>query len=167
MCTNKLTTRLKQQIEALKGGVTTVASHLGKSRNTIYNWIDKGNAPLDQIEKLGEIGIDIHYILTGCTLNVLPIPGEISETAETYSNENLPLTLESKLDQIIENYIRNDRLSMVEILLDQALAKKALRLNGHDKNQLLMAASKAFDQLRLCDRKEKFDDLLDRLIEAV
>ena len=59
MCPNNSTLRLKEEIEALKGGVTAAADHLQKSRNTIYNWFEKGNVPVDQVTKLGEIGVDL------------------------------------------------------------------------------------------------------------
>ena len=56
--------RLAAEIERL-GGVTPVAKQLGTVRNTIYNWLEKGNIPLNKLEELGAAGADVVFILTG------------------------------------------------------------------------------------------------------
>ncbi len=55
--------RLREEL----GGknVSEVARALGVARNTIYNWADKGNAPLGLFAQLMEHGVDLGYVLTG------------------------------------------------------------------------------------------------------
>ncbi len=129
MCENKLTGRLKEEIEKLKGGVTEAASHLNKSRNTIYNWMEKGNAPIDQLEKLTEIGVDIQYILTGITTaefnNALNNVRAINETTGSYKQN----TLDSRLNAILSDYIHNDNLILINQLLNQALTHKKVTID--------------------------------------
>lgn len=55
--------RLRSEIDRI--GVTELARNLGSARNTIYNWCEKGNIPLDKLMLLSEFGVDINYILTG------------------------------------------------------------------------------------------------------
>ncbi|VAW55544.1 hypothetical protein MNBD_GAMMA05-2115 [hydrothermal vent metagenome] len=184
MRSNYLTHRLKEQIEALKGGVTTAANHLGKSRNTIYNWIEKGNAPLDQVGKLSEIGVDIYYIVTGLTMHELnkiagySITDMVSENAKQYQGsgtetrtpgsaiQNRHLNLEDRLSLIIEDYIRDDTLTMITTKLDQTLNEEGISLDDEKKNHLIAAAQKAYDQLMAAGRTEKFNALLKTLIAA-
>nr|VFK69070.1 MAG: Bacteriophage CI repressor helix-turn-helix domain-containing protein [Candidatus Kentron sp. UNK]VFK73806.1 MAG: Bacteriophage CI repressor helix-turn-helix domain-containing protein [Candidatus Kentron sp. UNK] len=54
-----------EEIRVIPGGVSAVAKHLGKARNTVYNWCEKGNIPLDQLIQLASIGVDVQYVLTG------------------------------------------------------------------------------------------------------
>ncbi len=191
MCPNKSTFRLKEQIEALKGGVTAAANHLGKSRNTIYNWMEKGNAPLDQLEKLSEIGVDIHYITTGFTLQELNknpdvaifpegTPEGINETSKLYRNTSAPPNaqladtgnffkpdnLDNKLAAIINNYINDGTLTLITTALDQTLDKRNLTLNEDKKIRLTAAAQNAYERLTVTGRVEKFDELLNTLIDA-
>ncbi|VVE67829.1 XRE family transcriptional regulator [Pandoraea anapnoica] len=56
--------RLLEEVERL-GGVSTVAKMLGAARNTVYNWVEKGNIPLNKLEDLAAFGGDTVYILTG------------------------------------------------------------------------------------------------------
>jgi phage repressor protein C with HTH and peptisase S24 domain len=35
------------------------------ARNTLYNWCEKGNIPLDKLILLGEAGVDVHYVVFG------------------------------------------------------------------------------------------------------
>ncbi|WP_157838133.1 helix-turn-helix domain-containing protein [Pseudomonas sp. PH1b] len=57
--------RFEAEIERI-GGVTTISSTLGVARNTIYNWMAKGNAPLNSLMGLaGILGMDVVYVLTG------------------------------------------------------------------------------------------------------
>lgn len=39
----------------------------GASRATAYNWMDKGNIPLNKLAALALSGVDVQYILTGTT----------------------------------------------------------------------------------------------------
>lgn len=54
--------RLAQEVEHL-GGVSAVSNLLGVTRNTVYNWIEKGNMGLDKLLQLGEAGGDVNFIL--------------------------------------------------------------------------------------------------------
>lgn len=55
--------RLRAEIERL--GVSNLARALGIARNTLYNWAEKGNVPLDKLLALGAEGVDVQYIMTG------------------------------------------------------------------------------------------------------
>lgn len=57
--------RLLEETRHLKGGATTVARMLGVARNTVRNWIHKGNIPANQLDALRNIGIDADYVFTG------------------------------------------------------------------------------------------------------
>lgn len=61
---SKLGARLGDEIERL-GGVAAVATQLRIVRNTIYNWIQKENIPINKLLELGLLGADTTYILTG------------------------------------------------------------------------------------------------------
>lgn len=51
--------------ELKRVGPSVVAADTGISRATIYNWMEKGNAPIDKLVLLEKAGIDVTYILTG------------------------------------------------------------------------------------------------------
>jgi len=55
--------RLREEVEAK--GVSNLARTLGIARNTLYNWSEKGNVPLDKLFALGEAGVDVTYVLSG------------------------------------------------------------------------------------------------------
>ncbi|VFN01505.1 MAG: hypothetical protein BECKG1743F_GA0114225_105865 [Candidatus Kentron sp. G] len=65
MCEEKLAFRLSAEIDKVPGGVTFVAKRLGKSRNTVYSWMAKGNIPAPLLSELADIGVDILYVMTG------------------------------------------------------------------------------------------------------
>lgn len=56
--------RLEDEVERI-GGVSVVSARLATVRNTIYNWIQKGNVPANKLLELKAIGADVLYILTG------------------------------------------------------------------------------------------------------
>lgn len=57
--------RFESEVERI-GGVTTISNTLGVARNTIYNWMTKGNVPLNSLMGLaGILGMDVVYVLTG------------------------------------------------------------------------------------------------------
>lgn len=64
--------RFESEVERI-GGVTTISNTLGVARNTIYNWMAKGNVPLNSLMGLaGILEMDVVYVLTGERLaNVL------------------------------------------------------------------------------------------------
>lgn len=59
----ELHNRLVEELKRV--GPLTVAKLTGISRATIYNWMEKGNTPLDKLALLDAAGIDVTYILTG------------------------------------------------------------------------------------------------------
>lgn len=57
--------RFESEVERI-GGVTAISNTLGVARNTIYNWMAKGNVPLNSLMGLaGILGMDVVYVLTG------------------------------------------------------------------------------------------------------
>ena len=42
-----------------------VAKQAGIARATVYNWMEKGNVPMDKLQLLEASGVDIAYVLTG------------------------------------------------------------------------------------------------------
>lgn len=55
--------RLQSEIERV--GVTHLSRKLGIARNTLYNWSEKANVPLDKLMAMGEHGLDVAYVITG------------------------------------------------------------------------------------------------------
>ncbi|WP_171892419.1 hypothetical protein [Pseudomonas aeruginosa] len=55
--------RLEGEINRL--GVTFVSQKTGVARNTVYNWLAKGNVPLNYLMVLGTLGVDVIYVLSG------------------------------------------------------------------------------------------------------
>lgn len=57
--------RFQEEVERI-GGPTAISRDLGGSRNTVYNWIEKGNVPLNRLIALGRVmGMDVLYVITG------------------------------------------------------------------------------------------------------
>lgn len=167
MCPNNLTSRLKEEIEALKGGVTAAADHLQKSRNTIYNWFEKGNAPVDQVTKLAEIGIDLGYVFMGA--KTPEGPNTIHERSFAYGKmgeRGERNKLDDRLASVIDRYVRDDILTMIVSTLDEVLEKKGLTIDEDTKARLIGAAQDGYEQLMAGDRTDKFSELLLALIDA-
>ncbi|EIJ5166973.1 hypothetical protein LJH26_004275 [Salmonella enterica] len=59
----KVHVRLVEELKRV--GPLAVAKSTGISRATIYNWIERGNTPLDKLALLDSAGVDVTYILTG------------------------------------------------------------------------------------------------------
>lgn len=55
--------RLRDEIERV--GITTLSKKLGIARNTLYNWSEKANVPLDKLMAMGEHGVDVEYVISG------------------------------------------------------------------------------------------------------
>lgn len=60
---NSYAERLKSEIDRI--GISELARKTGFARNSLYNWCDKGNIPLDKLYQLSEYGINIQYVLFG------------------------------------------------------------------------------------------------------
>ncbi|MDR1889628.1 MAG: helix-turn-helix domain containing protein [Zoogloeaceae bacterium] len=58
-----LFSRLADELKRV--GPDTIAAATGISRATIYNWINRGNVPLDKLPLLEKAGLNADYILTG------------------------------------------------------------------------------------------------------
>lgn len=53
-------------VEELKRvGPQVIAKEAGIARATVYNWMEKGNVPMDKLTLLEVAGADVNYILTG------------------------------------------------------------------------------------------------------
>ena len=53
-------------VEELKRvGPPVIAKLTGIARATVYNWMEKGNVPMDKLALLETAGADVNYILTG------------------------------------------------------------------------------------------------------
>ncbi|HDS7101866.1 TPA: AlpA family phage regulatory protein [Escherichia coli] len=59
----KIHARLISELKRV--GPLAVSKSTGISRATIYNWMEKGNIPLDKLVVLGVAGVDVAFILTG------------------------------------------------------------------------------------------------------
>lgn len=55
--------RLQTEIERV--GITHLSRKLGIARNTLYNWSEKANVPLDKLMAMGEHGLGVAYVITG------------------------------------------------------------------------------------------------------
>ncbi len=85
--------RLQAEIERV--GVTHLSRKLGIARNTLYNWSEKANVPLDKLMAMGEHGLDVAYVITGS--HTLPAQ---------YSEQEIALVEGIKrLDPQIRNFI--------------------------------------------------------------
>ncbi|EII2806818.1 hypothetical protein LG734_001751 [Salmonella enterica subsp. enterica serovar Java] len=51
--------------ELKRVGPLVVSKVTGISRATIYNWMEKGNVPLDKLSLLASAGVDVTFVLTG------------------------------------------------------------------------------------------------------
>lgn len=58
---NTITQRLRLEIDRI--GVSELARKTGFARNSLYNWSDKGNIPLDKLLLLSQHGLDINFVL--------------------------------------------------------------------------------------------------------
>ena len=173
MCPNNSTLRLKEEIETLKGGVTAAAEHLQKSRNTIYNWFEKGNVPVDQVTKLGEIGVDLGYVFMGVRTSehaIAKVPesfNKVHESSFSYGDMGKRNKLDNRLASVIDSYVRDDILTMIVTMLDEVLNEKGLTFDDDTKARLIGAAQDGHEQLMASDRTDKFRELLLALIDAV
>ncbi|WP_420598618.1 hypothetical protein [Neptuniibacter sp.] len=55
--------RLEEEVNRI--GVTAISNNLGVARNTIYNWLAKGNVPLNYLMAFDGLGMDARYIIYG------------------------------------------------------------------------------------------------------
>lgn len=106
---NNFQERFEEEIERI--GISAAAKHLGVVRNTIYNWIAKGNAPLNFLITLQEVGLDINYVLTGIRSSL------ISETKND-------LALTKRETALLDNY-RNIEMEEDKRAIDQVALRAA------------------------------------------
>lgn len=57
--------RLKSEIERIGENISKLSKELGVARNTLYNWAEKSNIPLDKLMALSEKGLDVEYVVLG------------------------------------------------------------------------------------------------------
>lgn len=60
--------------ELKRVGPPVIAGQTGIARATLYNWMEKGNMPLDKLALLQSAGVDALYILTGRHSGRAPTP---------------------------------------------------------------------------------------------
>lgn len=85
--------RLQQEIERV--GVTELSRKLGIARNTLYNWSEKANVPLDKLMAMGEHGLDVTFVITGN-----------HELSAQYSEQDIAITESmKKLDPNTRSFI--------------------------------------------------------------
>ena len=58
-----LQVRLVEELRRV--GPQVIAKATGIARATVYNWMEKGNVPMDKLALLEVAGADVNYILTG------------------------------------------------------------------------------------------------------
>jgi len=122
--------RLAQEIERI-GGVTAVSERLGTARNTLYNWISKENIPANKMLALGELGVDVSYILTGARTQPPQALGE-PPAAERGGKGRLkgvergaPVREEASAAYAAEDPLAR-RKAMLKLLIDQMQDPKLL-----------------------------------------
>ncbi|HAV3732322.1 TPA: bacteriophage CI repressor [Acinetobacter baumannii] len=82
---NSFNERLRSEVERI--GVSKLARDLGIARNTLYNWCEKGNIPLDKLLILSDYGLDVSYVITGQKM-VTTINPESAIVAQNYEQAN-------------------------------------------------------------------------------
>lgn len=58
-----LPARLSEEIQRI--GPSQLAKQTGVARATLYNWMERGNTPLDKLPLLQSAGVNVWYVLTG------------------------------------------------------------------------------------------------------
>lgn len=58
---SNFTERLRTEIDRI--GVSELARKTGFARNSLYNWSDKGNIPMDKLLLLAQYGVDIQFVM--------------------------------------------------------------------------------------------------------
>lgn len=104
--------RLRNEIERV--GVTTLSKKLGIARNTLYNWSEKSNVPLDKLMAMGEHGLDVNYVVSGDIRNVQYSEQDkkIMDTFQSLSQENKEAALKV-LDGLM--FVNNGYVKQVTI----------------------------------------------------
>lgn len=92
--------RLASEVDAFPGGVSAAAAAIGVARNTVYNWIEKGNVPADKLAALGEAGIDHFYVMTGQRMD-LHLATQDAERQEHLRERVIPSAAE--IDRMVRN----------------------------------------------------------------
>lgn len=174
-----LADRFNQEIDRVKGGVSAAAKHLGKSRNTIYNWMQKGNIPLNQLEKLESIGVDVRFVSTGrrdladdrktadygantCP-NARSNADRVAEENEPYGDDDLDAALRS----VIDDYVTREIVSEIDALIDSSLHHQGIVLDDAVRAKLRRAALDGHTRLSDSGHIDRFDKLLQALIDLV
>ena len=71
-------------VEELKRvGPPVIAKQTGIARATVYNWMEKGNVPMDKLALLETAGADVNYILTGQRSGVAAAAPVVAEPPAT------------------------------------------------------------------------------------
>lgn len=86
---SNLRRRLEEEVNRI--GISKIATQLGIARNTVYNWLAKGNIPLNMLVALGELGADTAFIVTGQRLGTTLAGDEGVDTAPTLTPREVAL----------------------------------------------------------------------------
>jgi len=182
--------RLKEERQRLKFSQEKFAGYGGVQRTAQINYESNKRRPdSDYLHKIALIGADVQYILTGRKGAELTAteptheklynskktdtyknsaPGEQTRSEGTTSDDNLgPLSLDERLEKVIDDYISDDVITMIVTTIQQVLSERGVTLDEDTKTRLIAAARDGYDQLVAGGRTEKFNDLLLALIDAV
>lgn len=125
---NKLAFRLKIEIEKILGGPTKVAAFLKVARNTVYNWMEKGNIPADKLEKLEELGLDGGYVLFGQRTTsfenklagLKAVTNMITTIADSHPSHPDPMQLGPLRDLAFESNLNEQHIATILDLIDKS-----------------------------------------------
>ena len=81
-----LQVRLVEELRRV--GPQVIAKATGIARATVYNWMEKGNVPMDKLALLEVAGADVNYILTGQRMGGAPM-APVAEPAQQLSRRAL------------------------------------------------------------------------------
>lgn len=81
-----LQVRLVEELRRV--GPQVIAKATGIARATVYNWMEKGNVPMDKLALLEVAGADVNYILTGQRMGGAPM-APVAEPTQQLSRRAL------------------------------------------------------------------------------
>ena len=81
-----LQVRLVEELRRV--GPQVIAKATSIARATVYNWMEKGNVPMDKLALLEVAGADVNYILTGQRMGGAPM-APVAEPTQQLSRRAL------------------------------------------------------------------------------
>lgn len=100
----------------------------GASRATAYNWMDKGNIPLNKLPALALAGVDVQYVLTGVRAQdfesklreLSEVTRRVMELAEAATPRPDPIRLGAVRDIAYQGRLTDMQITILLNLLRQA-----------------------------------------------